>query len=151
MPNIYELTCLISSQQEETERNKTAEEVGVFIKEKGGKITAMTPPGPVNLGYPIKGETKGYMVIFAFEHDGQKITEIKNSLEKRNDILRCFLVKKPKAPQAPPSPTREQLHQDRKIKKAEESPEQQTVKTGKADLKDIDKKLEEIFNPKKNT
>jgi ribosomal protein S6 len=149
MEKTYELTCIISARPEETERNQIAEKIGKIIKGNDGKITAMTPPGPVNLGYPIKDEQKGYMAIFVFNYQGKKPTDIKNKAEKEQNILRCFLaIKHPLKPvafhPAPPVEKERGTEKERKIEK------QDIKENKKVELGEIDKKLEEIFNPKKN-
>lgn len=146
MTKSYELTCIISGRLEEAEMNKTAENLTHIIKENDGKITAMTPPGSVNLGYPIKEEQKGYMAIFVFNYNGKKAGEIKNKAEKLQGVLRCFLATKrpPRIFNIRPKPKIAAI-----IEKAE--PEKKGKEEDqKVSLEEIDKKLEEIFNPKKN-
>ena len=131
--NDYELTCLISSALEEQERNRMAEEIKSLITSSEGEIINLSPLSEVNLGYPIKNESKAYMLIIDFKFSGEKIEEFKNGLNDKKELLRFFLIKRGKQPiRAVPKRQTEKIETDGK----------QKIK-----LKDIDKKIEEILSP----
>lgn len=127
MNNKYELICLVSAKIDEIERDTIIENISKLIKEKGGEITKMAPSSEVSLGYTIKKENKAQIVVFKFEYTNPNLIELKKEIESDKRIIRCFL--------------RKEL-----IKKIIPSSRRTTKKSEKVDLKDIDKKIEEIFN-----
>jgi len=128
----YELTCLISAKIDEIERDTVIENISKLIKEKGGEITETNiNPKDVVLGYPIKEEEGAQLVVFNFKYESPDLTEIKNEIEKDQKIIRCLLRK---------SPSKRMIPLRRRAIKKEE----------KVELEDVDKKIEEIFNPKKD-
>ncbi len=122
----YELICLISVRIDEIERDTVIENISKLIKEKGGEITETTPASEVSLGYAIEKEEKAQLVVFKFEYTNPDLTELKKEVESDKRIIRCFL--------------RKEL-----VKKIIPSSRRTTKKSEKVDLKDIDKKIEEIF------
>ncbi|MBU3918540.1 30S ribosomal protein S6 [Patescibacteria group bacterium] len=132
--NDYELTCLISSALEEKERNKAIEEIKALITDSEGEIINLSPSKEVDLGYPIKDEVKAYMLIVDLKIVGEKIEEIKKSLNEKKGLLRFFLIKR-EAQKIKAMPKR-------KIEKIGE-----TDREGKIKLIDIDQKIEELLNP----
>jgi len=123
----YELICLISARIDEIERDTVIENINKLIKEKGGEITETTPASEVSLGYAIEKEEKAQLVIFKFEYTNPDLTELKKEVENDKRIIRCFL--------------RKEL-----VKKIIPSSRRATKKSEKVELKDIDKKIEEIFS-----
>lgn len=122
----YELTCLVSAKIDEIERDSTIENINNLIKEKGGAVIKANPISEVILGYPIKEEEKARLVVFAFTCENQNLAGLKKEVEKDQNILRCLL--------------KEGL-----VKKTISPPRKRGKKEEKVELKDIDKKIEEIF------
>lgn len=127
MNNKYELVCLISSRIDEIERDTIIENINKLIKEKGGEIIETTPASEIPLGYSIKKENNAQLVVFKFEYISSDLAELKKEIEDDKRILRSFL--------------RKEL-----VKKIIPSSRRTTSKSKKVELKDIDKKIEEIFN-----
>jgi len=123
MTNHYELTCLISSNLEELEKQRTVEEIKELI---GQGIKSTSSLREVKLGYPINDEEKASMVIFNF--DSEAIETLQQALKENKAILRHFLVKKKETVRIP-------------------EPITKTETSKKVELKDIDQKIEEILNP----
>jgi len=128
----YELTCLISLKIDEIERNSTIENINNLIKGKEGTIIKVNPVSEVILGYPIKKEEKACLAVFTFTCENEHLAELKKEIEKDQNILRCLL-------------------KERSIKKMISLSRKRDKKEEKVELKDIDKKIEEIFSPAGDT
>ena len=148
----YELTCLISPDLSEEELKVFSQKLSNFILDEKGKLEKITVPIKRKLGYPIKGEKEAFLVTLNFSFqptaDSQQETEysekLKN-LEKRlksdSQILRYIILKKKISEKVPA------LNIKRITKKITE-PSKSKVhrpKVEKVELKDIDKKIEEIL------
>jgi len=131
----YELGCLISSKLDETERETSIQNIKDLIEEKGGEAIKISSSREVVLGYPINKETKAHLVVFVFNNCNESLTELKKEIEKKLNVLRCF-VKKISRTKIEPVPQKR-------------SSIKRTIKKEKVELKDLDKKIEEIFNPTK--
>ena len=127
MNNKYELICLVSSKIDEIERDTIIENINKLIKEKGGDTIETTPASEITLGYPIKKENNAQLVVFKFEYINSDLAGLKKEIEDDKRMLRCFL--------------RKEL-----VKKIIPSSRRTTSKSKKVELKDIDKKIEEIFS-----
>lgn len=131
MQKTYELTCLISANTEEAKKDKIVKKIDNLIREKGGEIINAVPPVAISLGYPICQQNKAEAAVFVFHCPKENLPNLKGELDKSKFILRCLLAQISLKKTAPPS---------KKTK---------TPRPQKVDLKDIDRKIEEIFNPKK--
>jgi len=124
----YEFVCLISAKINEIERDTVIENINKLVKEKGGEITKTSPASEISLGYPIKKQEKVQLVVFNFKCENQNLADLKKEIEKDKNILRYLLKNES---------VKKMISPLRKRNKREE----------KVELKDIDKKIEEIFNP----
>jgi ribosomal protein S6 len=146
----YELTYIISSGISAEEAEALAKEIDSFIQSKEGVILKSENPIARILSYQIKKQASGFFVISEFQVEPDKISEIKEKLEKDTNILRHFiLTKKPAKIQkarrtrkiflAPEIETITAVKKDRpSFAKASENKE-------KVELNDIEKKLDEIL------
>jgi len=92
----YELTYIISSQLSSYQAEATAKEIESFIKNNEGVILRSEKISVQTLAYPIKKRSSGYFADLTFQVAEDKIKELKEKLEKSNQILRhLILVKKP--------------------------------------------------------
>jgi|AntAceMinimDraft_16_1070373.scaffolds.fasta_scaffold00706_5 ribosomal protein S6 len=123
----YELICLVSARIDEIERDTVIENIKKLIKEKGGEVTEVAPASEISLGYSIKKEKNAKLVIFKFEYTNLDLAEFKKEIESDKKIIRCFI--------------RKEL-----VRKIIPSSRRTPNKNKKVELKDIDKKIEEIFN-----
>ena len=129
MTKNYELTYLISLKAEAAEREKVAADIRELLKTKGGEITKESSLSEVALGYLIKDEERAGLVALNFSFDDQGLTELKKDLDQETKLLRYILMEKA-------------------IAKARRPVRSEKFKgTQKVELEDIDKKIEEIFNP----
>ncbi len=155
----YELTYIISSQISAEEAESLAKETETFIQGKEGVILKSDKPVAKTLSYPMKGQASGFFTISEFQVPPEKIGEIKERLEKDAKILRNFIVvkepvkiqKQRRTKRIFPTPEFETKTERAYTKSEEPSPVESLgeVKTKKADekadLNDIEKKLDEIL------
>ena len=144
----YELTCLISANLSESELKFSQEKIIALLqKEEGIFITRALARGEdersssptenqgkifkKNLASPIKKQTQAYLIVFNFQLNPAALENFKKNLMKDENILRCtILAKKPvKLTKIP----------ERLIKTIKKTHQP------KVELKEIEKKLEEIL------
>ena len=145
----YELVCLISLDVDENEIKKFSDKIADFVKQEEGEIKEIKEPLVQKLGYPIKRQVSAYIVSFDFNLEKEKLPLVEEKLKQEPKILRYLLSvkkvsKKPKkAPRKKlfiaPKTITEPVEKE-KIKIAEK-----IKKQGKVELKEIEKKLEEIL------
>ena len=126
----YELTYLISPELSETEIKDLQQKLDSFIQNKEGILDSFSPPEKTNLSYPIKKEVQAYLASLSFYLKPEEVSNLKKEVKSESQILR-FLIsikKKPKVTKVSKKPL---------AKKPE--------KEKKAELKDIEQKLEEIL------
>lgn len=129
----YELTYLISSEMAEEEAKSFPEKMVVLIQETGGIIKDKSLVSKRRLAYPIKKQGEAYLAIIIFQLNADKLTELEKKLKSESKILRYLIIAK-----KPVKETRRIMRktlplQDKKKKKV------------KVELKEIEKKLEEIL------
>ena len=135
---LYELTYLIKPEIDEKELNLLSEKIKSLIKEKEGILGKENEPIKKKLGYQIKKKSLAYIRTLEFQLEPDKLLEIKKEIESQKDILRfLFVVKKierhrPLLRTIPKTITKPPLAEKEEKKKVE--------------LKDIEKKLEEILD-----
>ena len=128
----YELTCLISSQSTEEEIKEFQGRINSLIKEIEGKNETI---GTIKkrLASPIKKNSQAYLITFNFGLNPDKLTDLKNKLKEEKKILRYIVFfKKPQKMTASKRPSV-------RISKKTSEPKK------KVELKEIEKKLEEIL------
>lgn len=126
----YELIYSVPSDLSEPEVKSIQEKISSSIQNKEGLLDSSTPPEKVNFSYPVKKNTQAYLISLSFYLKPERISELEKEVKSENKILR-FLIsnkKKLKAIKAPRKPL---------VKKPE--------KEKKAELKDIEQKLDEIL------
>ncbi len=125
----YELAYLISPDLSEEDAKKLHQELISLIQEKGGLLDLLKDPEKINLSYPIQKREQAYLASIVFYLKPEEIQNFDKKLKSNSEILRflLFIRKKPKTPET------------KKEKPKVKQPQK------KAELKDIDKKLEEIL------
>lgn len=163
----YEVLFIMPNKFTDEESKKIVDKVEKLIVNQSGVITLREYWGKKRLAYEIKHNAFGYYSLFEFDLEGDKLAKIDNSLKLDTDILRHqIVVKKQK--------TAEEAAHDEKIKAKIDSKkatdeklaavaantssetsksavltnETLMKKSQKADLKDLDEKLEGILNAK---
>jgi small subunit ribosomal protein S6 len=138
----YELTYLISPELSELEINSLSQKVVSFIEEEKGKIDKKEEPAKRKLGYPIKTKNEAFLVCLDFSSDPEKITDLDKKIQSENQILRHIIIIKEKIKEIPFKhrfkPMIDQSQTD--------EPTAHQPKAEKVELKEIDKKIEEILN-----
>jgi small subunit ribosomal protein S6 len=126
----YELTYLISPDLSEPEVKNIQEKVNSLIQTREGFLDSSTPPERIDLSYPIKKKTQAYLTSLSFHLKVEKINDLEKEIKSEGNILR-FLICVRKKLKAVEAPRRAPIKKPEKEKKAE--------------LKDIEQKLEEIL------
>lgn len=124
----YEITYLIPSTLTEEEQKGITEEISSLIQEKGGALKEGGTPIRRILPEQIGQHKEIFSVSVGFYAQPEKIQEIQDVIKQNKSILR-FIVLVKKAPSAV-KPIR---------RRSKEEP------TKKAELKDIEKKIDEIL------
>lgn len=145
---LYELTYLISPDLSEEELKNFSGKISNFIQEETGTLEKTTGPSKKKLGYPIKKKEEAFLVALNFSLNPEKLGNLEKKLKAENQILRYIILTK-KAPEKTLRPKLTSLElaskeASPKIKKLPEVPPKIT-KPKKVELKEIDKKIEEIL------
>jgi len=138
----YELSYLISPELSESEINDLSQKVLGFIEEEKGKIDKKQEPIKKKLGYPIKNKKEAFLVCLDFSSDPEKITDLEKKIRTESQILRHIVIIKEKIKEIPFK------HRFKPIVDLPEAgqPAADQSRVGKVELKEIDKKIEEILN-----
>lgn len=134
----YELTYLITPDLAEEEARAFQNKVNSFIADEGvleeGNVILRK-----KLAYPIKKKEQSYLAVATFNALPEKISSLEKKLKEEKEILRYILVIKEKqqslkirphmAKRKPIVETKEPISQEKKV-----------------ELKEIEKKLDEILN-----
>ena len=132
----YELTYLISSEMSEEEVKSLPEKVFVLIQEAGGIIENKSFPLRRKLAYPVNKQEDAYLAVLTFQLDPEKLAGLEKKLKAEGQILRYLLLVK--------KPAKEVKRVIRKV--ISEKPVLTQSQEKKVELKEIEKKLEEILN-----
>ncbi|MDI6591350.1 MAG: 30S ribosomal protein S6 [Patescibacteria group bacterium] len=130
---LYELTYLISPEISEEEVKKTQEKINSVIQEKGGIIIESKKIVKKKLGYPVRKKDSAFLGEVNFRISPEKMGDLEKKIKEEVQILRYIILakKEPKLailPEKPPFPIRKKLKPKPKV-----------------ELKEIEKKLEEIL------
>lgn len=143
----YELNYLISPEFSEEEAKEFQNKIASFFQEEEGVLNEEGSLIRIKLAYPIKKQTQAYLAVLSFQLKPEKLSNLEKKLKEENQILRyLLLIKKeieikPGISRIPPI--------SRKSRKA--APKKTTAHPSekKVELKEIEKKLEEILNEPK--
>lgn len=136
---LYELTYLISLETNQQKIKSVSEKIFSLIKEQGGVLEEQENLVKKILGYSIQKQGAVYLGVIKFFMDSLKLEIIQNKLKNELDIIRFFLVSK-----------KSQKTKPREIftEKSAEITQKIEKQKHKIELKEIDKKLEEILKEK---
>jgi ribosomal protein S6 len=172
----YELLLIIPNKFTEDEAKAIDEKVKKQIATFGGEVTYAEDWGKKKLAYAIDSYVYGYYKLAEFDLEGVKLAELDNFLRLSNDVLRHQIVriKKRTAEQiaadkkkseelatikkrlkegGAEKPEKKEVAEEKtsglvaEDKKAEPVEERKSFKK-KADLKDLDSKLDDILDTK---
>ena len=125
----YQLTYLIFPDLSEEELKSVQENVNSFVQKEGGVLDKINSPLKKGLSCPIKKKKEAFLVSLSFYLKPEKIENLEKKLKAEKTILRYFISAE-KFPEKVLIPIPKKLAKP-KIKKVE--------------LKEIEKKLEEIL------
>jgi len=145
----YELLLVLPGTLDEKEADSRSNEILSLLKEKdkGAEIQEI---GKNRLAYPIKQIRYGYFYVLYFEVEPEDLKFIQDQLSLQRDLLRSVISKFNAKPQV-----NQKIKYSAGVMSTEEveEPEEAEVKkeavvrktTKKVDMKEIDKKLDEIL------
>jgi len=137
----YELTYLISAELTEEEARAFQNKIASLIKEEGGILDEIRTPFRRKLAYPIKKQIQAYLAFLNFKINPEGLINLEKKLKSENQIIRyLILIKKPV--KAKKERVRGITARLEPIPFAEKK---FTEKEKKVELKEIEKKLEEIL------
>lgn len=138
----YELTYIIQPDLPEEGLKDINARIIALIQGDSGTIERTIEPQRRKLGYPIKKKSEGFLVSIRFSLDPEKVTGLENKIEAEKEILRYLILAKNVKEK---TGSKNAL---RRTKKPFENTEQieKTTEQKKVELKEIDKKIEEILN-----
>ncbi len=129
----YELTCLISSEISETEAQQLQNQIATLIQSEAGILLEEKLPFRKKLAYPVKKQSQAYLSVLVFQLEPEKLKNLEKKLKEISQILRyLILIKHP-------------VKEDKITSFARKTKSKKPEKEKKVDLKDIEKKLEEIL------
>jgi len=132
--NFYELTYLISPDLSEEEVKNFQEKINFSIQEKGGILDKTSKVIKRKLGYPIKEKSVAFLKTLSFYLNPEKLENLEKKLKGEKSMLRYMILTKPH--------TKEVLVRD---KRGVTKPIIKAKPKVKVELKEIEKKLEEIL------
>ena len=89
----YEITFIVRPDMEETEINKTAEELKKVLTDKKAKIVSEKAMGQKELAYEIKKFKSGYYFLYVVEATKEAIDEFDHVVRINENLLRHLVVK----------------------------------------------------------
>ncbi len=129
----YELTYLISSDISEEEAKDLQTKITSLIQEQGGVLVQESPFLKKNLAYSVKEQSRAFLATLVFQALPDKLSALEKILKEESKILRYLVLTK-----LPPG----RIKPSRLLKKPKpEAPK----KEKKVELKEIEKKLDEIL------
>ncbi len=152
--NRYEIMFIVPNKFTEDEAKTIISRVEKMIEVGEGKIIYSEYWGKKKLAYEIKHNAYGYYQLYQFDLEGKNLAKLDNDLRLSHEILRHQVLRVPvrsveeiaKAKEA-----REKLEakkEEEVVKKEAAKPSVKKVvkEENRAELKDLDEKLEGILN-----
>lgn len=133
----YKLTCLIAPDKEE-QAQELQNRVTSFIQEQGGILESSERPSKKALAYPIRKKNYTFLASSVFQLGPSKLADLEKKLKAETQIIRHLILVKPLVEERP---VRRKKAPEIVSKKSFLCPE----KKEKIELKEIEKKLEEIL------
>ena len=130
---LYELTYLISPELSESELKSLNEKINSLIQKEKGVLNEAKMPMKKKLAYLIKKQREAFLTDLSFYLEPDKLGSLEKELKSEKKILRYLILARPKS----------------KIAKVRKRPAKVIpkipAKEKKVELKEIEKKLEEIL------
>jgi len=132
----YELTYLISEDFSEEEIKTFQEKINNLIQKEGGVLQKTNSSIKKNLGYSVKKKENAYLISLNFCLEPGKLENLEKELKSESQILRYLILTKPKPFTG--------YGRTKVMPETLERPSKKPTKP-KVELKEIEKKLEEIL------
>ena len=130
---MYELTYLINAGLQEIDSADLIKKIKQTIIQLNGEITQEITGQKIRLAYQIKKQQEGFLICLNFQIAPENLEKVEQQLKHEKDILRYLItIKKILKPKT--------ISQKAKTKAAS-----RPIKD-KAEMKELDKKIEEILN-----
>ncbi len=145
----YELAFHVTSGLEETDVQKTAQELERSITSNGGAITFSKNPEKIKLAYPIKHQLTSYFGYFNFnlEIPEEAIGKINEDVRMNHNVFRYLLLKhRVEKKMDKEDLVRKLAMAEKRRMKAVKQAEKPREDMPKQSEKEIDQKLEEIID-----
>lgn len=142
---LYELTYLASPDLSKEELKELSQDINSFIAQENGTLDQEIEPVGKRLSYPIKRKTEAFLVTFNFRLDTKNLEKLEKKLKEKNQILRYIILIRrliKKITKRVPRKFLEKTLSEEEIFKTNIK----SSETQKVELKEIDKKIEEILN-----
>ncbi len=140
----YELTYLISSEISEEKVKSLREKVISSIREEGEILAEINSPVKKKLAYPIKKQSQAFLSALNFQLSPEKLADLEKKLRAESQILRYLILTQRERKIIPRTP-RTPVFFKKPQEVAFEKPAAR-AREKKVELKEIEKKLEEILN-----
>jgi ribosomal protein S6 len=146
----YELAFQITANLEDSEVQKTRQDLDKMVTSYGGTITFSKDAEKVRLAYPIKHQTSAFFGYVDFNlEDKSAVEKIRDDMRMNSNVLRYLIIKQESQAKLDKEDIVRKMAaaERRKVKAAKlaEKPAQKTDEP-KIDEKQIDDKLEEIID-----
>lgn len=161
-PSRYEMLLIAPNNYTEDEAKQIIAKIEKSLEEQGASIVYREFWGKKKLAYPIKHNHYGYYNLCEFDAERNIIAKIDRELRLSKEVLRHQIISVPalsdeerqqvkdrqeKSAQKDKKDVKPVREKNIKIEKKEKKEENKENKEeGKADLKDLDQKLEGILN-----
>lgn len=134
---LYQLDYLVSPQASEQEAQSIGEKIKSLIEKENGSIIKTEPLIKQMLAYKIKKFNEAFLAGLIFNLETEKLKELEKELRSEKNILRHLMFKK-KLVKAK-AKRRKIIKPSKEVKILKDKPKK------KVELKEIEKKLEEIL------
>lgn len=157
MQNHYELCYLVSATFSDEELIPLKERVAEMIKKFSGTITFEENLGRRRLAYPINHQQQGSYLLFEFDLDGAKLSDLEKTIRLSGEVMRHIVVKRdPKAPRQQISiaeraerfAAKAEQPKEKEIEHEKEPTVESDKDKGKFKIEDLDQKLDDILEGK---
>ena len=141
----YELTYLIVPELSDEQAKSYHEKIGSFILEDGGIVGNQILPQKRTLAYNINKKGSAFMATFIFKGEPAVLDKLAKKIKEEEQILRHIILEKITRKEKIKS--RAKIHAENK--KEHSAKEENVIRHRefqKTEMKDIDKKIEEILN-----
>ena len=146
----YELSYLLPPDMPEDQIRSTRDRVVGYIGELGGNLNESKEPVQKTLGRPIRNHQSAFIIASYFFIAPEKIQDLEKKIRSEKDILNFILVAR-KVKKIAPAHRRASFEKEVEAKIEAETSEkgtpepQKTQKPKKVEIKEIEKKLDEIL------